>query len=122
MSSFSSNPLRAAAGQNSGDGHRATAQAHAFLTTFTILPIEINGYIMSQSGDEAGGEFHNHGSPAAPRQRRVDSCLGTIVMRLPNLSAPKELPAAQPSACCRHKAWFQLPTGSHKPLLGGGHF
>ena len=52
-----------------------------------------------------------------------------------NLSAPEELPAAQPSACCRPKAWFQLPTGSrwkstqlsvtayaeHKPLLAGDH-
>src|SRR6516165_3662547 len=85
---------------------------------------------------KTGAEFHNHGSCAGPRQSTVDSCLRTIVRRLPNLSAPKELPAAQPSACCRLKAWFQPPTGSrwkstklsvtayaeHKPLLAGDHF
>ena len=96
----------------------------------------MHGYILSQSDDEAGGEFHDHGSPAGPRQGRVDSCLRTIVRRLLNLSAPKELPDAQPSACCRPKAWFQPPIGSrwkstqlsvtayaeHKPLLAGSHF
>jgi hypothetical protein len=57
------------------------------------------------------------------------------VRRLPNLSAPKELPAAQLPACCRLKAWLQPPTGlhwkntqlsatdyaEHKPLLAGDH-
>jgi hypothetical protein len=104
--------------------------------SLTILPIDTNGYILSQNSAEAGGEFHNHGSRARPQQSRVDSCLRTIVRRLPNLSAPKELPAAQPSACCRPKAWFHLSTGSrwkstqlsvsayaeHKPLLAGDHF
>jgi len=108
----------------------------AFPRTLCILPIDTNGYILSQSNDEAGGEYHDHGSPAGPRRGWVDSCLRTIVRRLPNLSAPKELPAAQPSACCRPKAWFQPPIGSrwkstqlsvtayaeHKPLLAGDHF
>jgi hypothetical protein len=55
--SLSSSNLHAPlAEQNSGDGHRATTQAHAFLESLTILPIDTNGYILSQNSGEAGGE------------------------------------------------------------------
>ena len=38
--------------RNSGDGHRATTQAHPFLATLTILPIDIISYILSQMPDD----------------------------------------------------------------------
>jgi len=87
----------------------------AFPRTLSILPIDTNGYILSQSNDEAGGEYHDHGSPAGPRRGWVDSCLRTIVRRLPNLSAPKE---------SRWKSTQLSVTAyaEHKPLLAGDHF
>src|SRR5207247_2734672 len=40
------------------------ADSPRFLVALTILPVDTNGYIPSQSGGEAGGKCHNNGSPA----------------------------------------------------------
>src|SRR5258708_1423860 len=45
------------------------------------------------------------------RGRPGGSCQRTIARRLPNLFAPKELPAARLPALCRPKVWLLLPTG-----------
>src|SRR6266404_2821323 len=51
---------------------KPSTDQNRFLVALTILPIDTNGYIPSQSDGEAGGEFYNHGSPAGPQRSRVD--------------------------------------------------
>ncbi len=102
----------------------------------TILPIDMDRYIPSQNCGETGGEFQQSKLACWSATRQGGSCLRAIVRRLPNLSVPKELPAAQPPVCCRPKPWSQPLTGSrwkstqlsvtayagHSPLLAGDHF
>jgi hypothetical protein len=71
------------------------------------------------------------------RHRRAPAGRRTAARsRAPALDYNSSASAAQPSACCQRKAWFQPPTGScwkstqlsvtayaeHKPLLAGDHF
>jgi hypothetical protein len=111
------------------------------LLTLTILPIDTDGYIPPQSSDPLiMTKIRRQRGPAITdlmvAAKQGGSCLRTIVRRLPNLSALRELPAVQLPACSRLKAWLLPPTGlrwkstrlrgtvyaEHKPRLAGDLF
>src|SRR6266478_5269682 len=106
------------------------------LVVLTILAIDTKSYIPPKKKQRGRRRIPQSRLARWSVTTQGGSCLRTIVRRLPNLSAPKELPAAQLPACCRPKAWFLPPTGSrwkstqlsvtayaaHKPLLAGDHF
>jgi hypothetical protein len=85
------------------------------LLALTILPIDTDGYIPRQSSDPLiMTKIRRRRGPAITdlmvAAKQGGSCRRTILRRLPNLSASKELPGAQLPACSRLRAWLLPPT------------
>jgi hypothetical protein len=111
------------------------------LLALTILPIDTDSYIPPQSSDPLiMTKIRRRRGPAITdlmvAAKQGGSCRRTILRRLPNLSALRELPAVRLPACSRPKGWLLPPTelrykntplrvtdcAEHKPLLAGNHF